>query len=207
MTDDDLMTAVRHSFSGVGLAVPVETTVRRGNALRARHRLMALGTGGAVTAIACTGILALAGALPTGSSQARPTAGAANSATGAWTVSAGAGHSLHITFNRWPQQRADANGLQAALRADGVRIRVFVPPNSMSMIPAACAPVPYDRAASEYAGLSFTGKKTASSPVPGTNRDHLTIFVRPAPPGIGLYLELTPTNWQAGILRATPSCM
>jgi hypothetical protein len=59
MTDDDLMTAVRQSVTGVHMAIPAEQIVRRSRRIRARRRVPAVATALAVTAAAVFAVTAL----------------------------------------------------------------------------------------------------------------------------------------------------
>ena len=59
MNDDDLMTAVRNSFTSVHVTTPVEQITRRGRALRARRRIPALAGALAVAAAAALAVTSL----------------------------------------------------------------------------------------------------------------------------------------------------
>lgn len=59
MNDDDLMTAVKESVTGVHMTIPAEQIVRRSRVIRARRRVPALAAALAVTAAAVFAVTAL----------------------------------------------------------------------------------------------------------------------------------------------------
>ncbi len=109
MNDNELITVVRESFTGVHTSTPVEQIARRGRTARARRRIPALAGALAVVAAAA---LAVSTLVP-GSHQAspRPTAQLA-----AWTVTRQADGSIRVTI----RELRNPDGLQSKLRADGV---------------------------------------------------------------------------------------
>jgi hypothetical protein len=109
MNDNQLITVVRESFTGVHTTTPVEQIVSRGRAMRARRRIPALA--GAVAVVAGAA-LAVSTLLP-GSHQPspQPTAQLA-----AWTVTKQAGGTIRVTIH----ELRNPAGLQSKLRADGV---------------------------------------------------------------------------------------
>jgi len=123
MNDDQLITAVRDSFTGVRSATTVERIVTRSRAVRAQRRVAgvaaALGAGAA-------GAVAVGVALPASHPAAShpgadyPAASHPASAPSvrlaAWTVIRQADGSIKVTF----REAADAAALQRTLRADGV---------------------------------------------------------------------------------------
>jgi hypothetical protein len=110
MNDNDLITAVRESVTGVHTATPVEQIVSRGRALRARRRLP--GAAGALAAAAAAAVTATA-LVPAGHhpTSPNPPAGLA-----AWTVVKQPDGDVTVTI----RQLRDPAGLQSRLRADGV---------------------------------------------------------------------------------------
>jgi hypothetical protein len=112
MNDDDVMTLVRESFSGVRAGIPIEKIARRARALRARRRARAV-TGAA--AMAGTGI-AVAAVLTAGQSPPSPP----QARLAAWTVTTEANGTVDVTI----RQLTDAAGLQRTLRADAIPARV-----------------------------------------------------------------------------------
>ena len=109
--DDDLMTAVRDSFTGVHSATPVERIESRGRAVRTRRRVPALAgvlAAGAAAAIAVTTLLP-------GQGSSRPGAQLA-----AWTVVKQADGTVDVHFH----QLRDPARLQRILRKDGIPANV-----------------------------------------------------------------------------------
>jgi hypothetical protein len=118
MNDADVLTAVKDSYAGVHLDVPLDVIVRRGRRLRARRRLPGLaGAAGTVAA------LALAAALvPGGGSASAPGGSTGTERLAAWTVVSQPGASVKVTLHG-PHIR-DLAGLQDKLRGDGIPARV-----------------------------------------------------------------------------------
>jgi hypothetical protein len=121
MDDDNLITAVRESFTGVRSATTVEQIVSRSRSVRARR------VSGVAVALGATGAagLAVGIALPAshpaaGTSASHPVVG--NRTTGpevqlaAWTITRETDGNIQITF----REATDAARLQRTLRADGV---------------------------------------------------------------------------------------
>jgi hypothetical protein len=108
MNDNELITAVRESFTGVHTATPVEQIVSRGRAVRARRRIPAMAGALAVVAAAA---LATASLLPGTHQASQPTAQLA-----AWTVTRQADGIIRVTI----RELTNPAGLQSKLRADGV---------------------------------------------------------------------------------------
>jgi hypothetical protein len=109
MNDQELITTVRQSVSGVHLRVPAEQIVSRGRAIRARRKIPAVAGALAVAAgaaLAVTGTLA-----PSGQASHQPTAQLA-----AWTVTEQANGDIKVTI----RELRDPAALQRTLRADGV---------------------------------------------------------------------------------------
>jgi hypothetical protein len=108
MNDDELIMAVRKSFTDVHSATAVERIVSRSRAVRARRRVPRVAAVlGVAAAAACAVSLALPASHPVGGPDAR---------LAAWTVTRNANGSIQITF----REAADPAGLQRTLRADGV---------------------------------------------------------------------------------------
>ena len=109
MNDQELITAVKQSVSGVHMRVPAEQIVNRSRAIRSRRRIpavvgaLAVATG---AAFAVTGTLA-----PSGQASHQPTAQLA-----AWTVTEQANGDIKVTIRELRNPAA----LQRTLRADGV---------------------------------------------------------------------------------------
>ena len=109
MNDDDLMTAVRNSFTSVHVTTPVEQITRRGRALRARRRIPALAGALAVAAAAALAVTSLHPGTPRASHQpAAPLA--------AWTVARQSDGTIQVTL----RELSNPAGLQRTLRAVGL---------------------------------------------------------------------------------------
>ena len=118
MDDPEVITAVKASYAGIHMDVPLDFIVRRGRRLRAQRRLP-----GVAVAAGIVAALAVAVAVVPGSGRA--TAPAGSTGTGrpaAWTVVSQPNGSVRIAL-RWPGIR-DVAGLQDRLRADGIPARV-----------------------------------------------------------------------------------
>jgi hypothetical protein len=120
MNDPDVITAVKASYAGIHMNVPLDVIVRRGRRLRARRRLP--GLAGAAGTVAAALALAVA-ALVSGSGRATAPGGSTGTQQlAAWTVVSQQGGSVKVIL-RWPHIR-DVAGLQDRLRADGIPARV-----------------------------------------------------------------------------------
>ncbi|HEY2507920.1 MAG TPA: hypothetical protein VGI58_15500 [Streptosporangiaceae bacterium] len=128
MNDDELITAVRESFTDVHSTTPAAQIASRGRTLRARHRVAGVAAVGAAAAAAvAVGVTLTASHLPASHPAAsHPIASqpiASHAATGAgvrlaaWTVTRQAGGSIRVSFFR---ELRDPAALQATLRADGL---------------------------------------------------------------------------------------
>jgi hypothetical protein len=105
MNDNELITAVKESVTGVHMHVPTEQIMRRSRAIRARRRIP--GAAGALALVAGAA-LALTALLPASHQHgARLTA---------WTVAKQADGTIDVTI----RELRDPAGLQSKLRADGV---------------------------------------------------------------------------------------
>jgi hypothetical protein len=119
MNDPEVITAVKASYAGIHMDVPLDVIVRRGRRLRARRRLPGLaGAAGAVAALA----LAVADLGPGGGRARAPGGSTGTERLAAWTVVSQQGGSVKVIL-RWPHVR-DVAGLQDRLRADGIPARV-----------------------------------------------------------------------------------
>jgi hypothetical protein len=117
VNDADVITAVKASYAGIRMDVPVDVIVGRGRRLRAQRRLPGLaGAAGTVAAVA----LAVAVLVP-GSARA-PGGSTGTGRLTAWTVLSQQDGSVRVAL-RGAQIR-DVAGLQDKLRADGIPARV-----------------------------------------------------------------------------------
>jgi hypothetical protein len=121
MNDDELITSVRESFTGVRSATPAERIVSRSRAVRARRRTPALAGAGAVLAGTALAVTTL---VPSGhpgvAGSGHPGNPLANARLAAWTVHKQANGDIDIHI----RQLKNPAGLQATLRADGVPVNV-----------------------------------------------------------------------------------
>jgi hypothetical protein len=117
MNDDDLITTVRESFTGVRSTTSVAQIVKRSRAVRARRRIPGAFSGLAVvTAAAVVLGLGLSGAF--GSSGAAPARGTGTIRTASFTLVEHANHAVTLTIN--PHVLFDAAALRNALHEDGI---------------------------------------------------------------------------------------
>jgi hypothetical protein len=166
MNDDDLMTAVRESFTDLRSATPVERIVNRGRTVRARRRIpvaagaLALVAGAAVAATAVAGTAPAAGHQPGHPVRAQ---------LAAWTVARHADGDIYITVN----QLQDPAGLQSTLRADGLPVNVSF---SRPPLPASCQPYNPSRSVLRSVATFSTGGR----------RTYLVIHPSALPSGVGV---------------------
>jgi hypothetical protein len=113
VNDADVITAVKASYAGIHMDVPLDVIVGRGRRLRAQRRLPGLAA--AAGTVAASVALAVAALVP----------GSGSMGTGrlaAWTVVSQQDGSVRVAL-RGAQIR-DVAGLQDKLRADGIPARV-----------------------------------------------------------------------------------
>lgn len=127
MNDDELITAVKESVTGVHMTTPAGQIVRRSRAIRARRQIPALAGSLAVAAGAA---LALAALLPAGHQPG-------HSRLAAWTVAKQPGGAISVTIH----QLRDPAGLQSTLRADGLPATVGFSVSGPPLNPS-CQPHP-----------------------------------------------------------------
>jgi hypothetical protein len=178
MNDDELITAVRESVTGVHMAIPEEQILRRSRTIRARHRVPAAAGTLAVVAVAGLAVSALT---PSGHQSDHPV----NARLAAWTVARQTGGDIDITIH----QLRDPAGLQSTLRADGLPVNV-----SFSGAPSSAACQPYD--ASRHA----LGAVVRFSSTDGSA--HFVIHPSALPSGTGLSIY---DNIRAGAPSSSPS--
>jgi hypothetical protein len=113
MNDNDLITAVRDSFTGVHSNTPAAQIMQRGRTVRARRRIPVVT--GTLAVVAGTAL-----ALTTLLSSSPQIDHRASAELAAWTVAKQANGDIKITI----RELSDAPGLQSTLRADGVPANV-----------------------------------------------------------------------------------
>jgi hypothetical protein len=128
MNDEELITAVRESVTGVRMAIPEEQIARRGRAIHVRRRIPAAAGALAVAAGAALAVTAL---VPSGHQPGHPV----SARLAAWTVARQASGDIDVTIS----QLQDPAGLQSTLRADGLPVTV-----SFSGAPLSVSCQPYD---------------------------------------------------------------
>jgi hypothetical protein len=221
MNDHELTVALREQRGRVSMTMPVEQIISRGRAVRARRRV----SGAAATlGVAGAAAFAVSIAVPAGHPAAgRPTAGQPPASRpvsipdvrlAAWTVTRESGGTIKVTF----REAADAAGLQATLRADGVPASVSFTgqPNP------ACQTYTFSGSAPTAPGQPFGGpisgllggysflhnpKSAYSSPYA------LVIDPSKLPSGAGVQISTSGTpggadNFQltVGLVHASPQC-
>jgi hypothetical protein len=217
MNDDELMTAVRESFTDVRSVTELDRIVGRGHAVRARRRVtgVAAGLGAAATAAVAVGVT-LPASLPAVSLPAasRPTASHPASRPGvqlaAWTVTRQADGNIKVSF----REAADATRLQRTLRADGIPASVTF----TGHLNPACQP--YTSGGSP----AFGPFGPSTGPLSGRNfiHDPRSAFTSPyalvidpsaLPAGVGLQIWVSGTpgatdNFQLNVslVQASPQC-
>jgi hypothetical protein len=112
MNDDDLITMVRDSFTGLHSTTPADRILRRGRTVRARRRIPVLAGALAVVAAAALTVTTL---LP-GAHQPAPQPSTLPAQLAAWTVTRQADGTIRVTI----RELRDPAELQRQLRADGV---------------------------------------------------------------------------------------
>jgi hypothetical protein len=117
VNDAEVITAVKASYAGIHMDVPLDVIVRRGRRVRAQRRLP--GLAGAVVIVAALA-LAVAALVP-GSGKTTAPGSTGTERSPAWTV-VSQGGSVKVAL-QWPGVR-DVAGLQDRLRADGIPARV-----------------------------------------------------------------------------------
>jgi hypothetical protein len=190
MNDNELITAVRDSFTDVHSATPVERIVGRGRALRTRRRVprVAAALGAAAAAVVAVTV-AVPASHPVGGSSAQ---------LAAWTVARQDNGSIQVTI----RELRDPAGLQATLRADRVPASVTFggQPNP------ACQGYPFDGSPSQRLQL-MNGVVTA----PAAGRDVMVIHPAALPSGAGLQIgtvfqQGSFTGFSVGLVQASPQC-
>lgn len=206
-TDSELLSTVKEAFAGVQLAAPLDATIRRGRALRARRRRTyaagALAVAG-VAGLTVAGLASGAGAPSAG----RPThpPGPVHFRTAAWSVTEGPGKTVIVQI----RELNDPAGLQRALRADGVPAAVAFQGGVLSdtpPLPRACSNTGLTPEQDANLQGKILGPPTAMNPITGVA---MTIHAAEIPKGIGLNLTVQSSanswGWSLGLVTATPKC-
>ena len=119
MDDAEVITAVKASYAGIHMDVPLDVVVRRGRRLRAQRRLPGLAAAAVIVAAL---VLAVAAVVPGSGRATAPARGTGTERPAVWTVVSQPNGSVRVAL-RGPYVR-DVAGLQDRLRADGIPARV-----------------------------------------------------------------------------------
>jgi hypothetical protein len=183
MNDNELMTAVRESFTDVRSATAVERIVSRSRAIRRRRRVR--GVTAAVGPAVAVGV-ALPASLPATSHAAR----GPGVRLAAWTVTRQTGGSIQVSFFG---ELRDPATLQAMLRADGVPASVtFIGQLNPARQPYAGSASPHwPPSSGEPLTGPLSGVLGSSSPQDAFNtQDALVIQPAALPAGAGLQIAV-----------------
>lgn len=203
MNDNEVLVAVRDSFSGVRMHTPLEQAVRRGRVLRARrhgYRAAALAGAAALAAVTAVNLGTSGGAAPV-------SPGHHDIALDAWTVTVGPNHTVTVTV----RQLSDAAGLQRTLRADGIPARIAFQagtPSDSPPLPAEC----HNVAMSDVANANLQSKILGMPAAMPSQGVALTLYPPAIPHGIGIYLAIQSGSgshgwgWGLDLVQATEAC-
>ena len=197
MNDNELITAVKESVTGVHMRVPAEQIVRRSRTIRARRRIP--GVAGAL-ALAAGTALALTTLLP---SSHQPDHRAPAAQLTAWTVVKQADGNIRVTIRELRNPAA----LQSTLRADGV-------PASVTFIGQqnpACQPY-------SHGGTKSQRRHLLGSVYTFIPPDYKVMIIHPSalPSGAGVLISVLFQHHQppheggfaitGGLVKASPQC-
>jgi hypothetical protein len=211
MSDDlDPQTALRESFAGVHMDLPLDETIRRGRQLRVRRRRAG------IAAIACAAAVAggaLTAGLVPGGARPNSTSGLASGGQlAAYTVTKGPHDTVIVRI--W--QLGNPAGLQRVLRADGVPAHVAFQGGTLSddpPLPRSCQNVNMSTVANvELQGKIIGQNQMPSRGSPGDRLEMVTLTINVAaiPKNIGLNLTVqlyaNSSGWSLGLVQRTPQC-
>jgi hypothetical protein len=114
MTDDDVLTHVRNSLSGLQMDTPVDTILAKGRSRQRRRRMTCLVTTGAAAALGLT--LGLTSIASSGKNPATPN----TARLAAFTVTAAPDGQSVLTLRKGEQYRLDPTALRQALAEHGI---------------------------------------------------------------------------------------
>lgn len=203
MNDAGVITAVKESYAGIHMDVPLDVIVRRGQRLRAHRRLP--GLAGAAVIVAALA-LAVAVLVPGSGRATAPGSSTGTQQLTAWTVVSQQGGSVKVIL-RGPYIR-DVAGLQDKLRADGIPARVarigyLRPPLT----------VPGCHVFRDWStgpgGISYTfWHKIFYGPHTGQQSNHAFWVYRSAiPPGLGILVDIYyDGTYGLYAVKASPQC-
>ena len=203
MNDAEVITAVKASYAGIHMDVPLDVVMRRGRRLRSHRRLPGLaGAAGTVTALA----LAVAALVPGSGRATAPGGSTGTQQLAAWTVVSQQDGSVRVAL-RGAHIRNLA-GLQDKLRADGIPARVARIGYLRSPLNVPGCRVFRDWSA-EPDGISYTlWRKIFYGPHTGQQSNHAFWVHRSAiPRGLGVLVDIY-YNGTYGLyaVKASPQC-
>jgi hypothetical protein len=178
MNDNELITTVRESVTGVHMTIPEEQIVRRSRAIRARRRIPAAAGALAVAAGAALAVIAL---VPSGHQPGQPV----SARLAAWRVAKQASGDINVTIN----QLQNPAGLQSTLRADGLPVNV-----SFSGSPQGASCQPYAASKDVLSAVVQLSSSDASA--------HFVIDPSALPSGTGVSIYDNPGG---GVAPSSPS--
>jgi hypothetical protein len=152
VNDDELITAVRESFTDVRSATPLDQIVSRSRVVRARRRIPGIAT---VLAAAAATAVVVSAAPPSRHPASGPSAPAP-----AWTVARAADGSIQVSFFG---ELRDPGALQRRLRADGI-------PSSVTFTGQqnpACEPYPHSAPSPRIHGRPLQASRAGTRHPPG----------------------------------------
>jgi hypothetical protein len=203
MNDADVLTAVKASYSGVHLDVPLDAVVRRGRRLRTRRRLPGLAAAaGTVAALAVAVAVLVSG----GGTARVPGGSTGTEQLAAWTVVSQPNGGVRVAL-RGPGVR-DVAGLQDRLRADGIPARVARIGYLHSPLSVLGCHVFGDWSSSP-GGSSYTlWHKIFYGPHTGQQSNHAFWVYRSAiPRGLGVLVDIySDGTFGLYVVKASPQC-
>jgi len=186
MTDNDLIIAVRESFTSVHSATDVGSIESRGRALRARQKTA--GLAGALAVAAAATVAAVTALGPAGHQPSHP----GGIRLAAWTVAKQADGTIDVTL----RQLRDPAGLQRTLRADGLPASVTF----SGQLPNSCQRFVVG---GDVIKQIFSGRQAGGYPV-------MVIHPAALPAGAGVAInppDQSPiTNVAIGLVHTSPRC-
>jgi hypothetical protein len=210
MNDDDLITMVRESFTGLRGTTPLEQIARRGRAIRARRRIGVLAGALAVTAGTVVAVTTL---LPAGHQPApRPSTQPAVQLA-AWMVTKQSDGTVRVTI----RELRDPARLQGQLRADGVPASVTL----LGQENPSCRPYPASPAMRmRVLSITFDVIPVLHHGPPSTPPEpnlvlvfHINPSALPAGTGVQIATSFTPVRVglatsavRSGLVYASPQC-
>jgi hypothetical protein len=203
VNDADVLTAVKASYAGIHMDVPLDVIVRRGRRLRARRRLPRLAVAaGTAAALA----LAVAALIPGSGRATAPGGSTGTERLAAWTVVSQQGGGVKVILRG--SHIRDVAGLQDKLRADGIPARVahigyLRPPLT----------VPGCHVFGDWStgpgGISYVlWRKIFYGPHTGQQSNHAFWIYRSAiPPGLGVLVDIYHDGtYGLYAVKASPQC-